>query len=76
MRPANNLSYIKAIPLLAAVLVGGFLAAASAILDWSPTTTLVVGIALVAMLGLFGTPLLLLDFGDECDGHSRIGDVC
>lgn len=64
MKSLSNLRYIKAIPLLAAVLVGGFLTAASSILDWSSTSTLVVGIALVAMLGLFGTPLLLLDFED------------
>jgi hypothetical protein len=54
--------YIKAIPVVAAMLVGGFLAVASAVLDWSSASTLVVGVALVAMLGLFGTPLLLLDF--------------
>jgi hypothetical protein len=41
-------------------MVGTFLSVASNELNWSRTTTLVVGAALVAMLSLFGTPLLLL----------------
>lgn len=70
MRAKGNMRYVKAIPIVAAILVGGFLAVASAALDWSPASTLVVAIALVAMLGLFGTPLLLVDF-DALVSQSR-----
>src|SRR5438034_3925885 len=50
-----------ALSLAAVVAVGVFLSVASHTLDWSRTTTVVVGAALVAVLGLFGTPLILLN---------------
>lgn len=51
----------KLIPISMAVLLGVFLAVASDALNWSGTSTLVVGCALVAVLALLGTPLMLLD---------------
>lgn len=43
-----------------AIACGVFVAVASNELDWSHSTTIVVGLALAALLGLLGTPLVLL----------------
>lgn len=59
-------------PFLVAVGVGLFLSVASHELEWSESTTLVVGIALIGVLALFGTPLMLLPFAEaESDVRSK-----
>src|SRR4051794_313786 len=53
------------LPVGVAVAVGVFLTVASHALDWSDTTTLVVGGAMAALLGLFGVPLVLLPIASD-----------
>lgn len=54
-----------ALPVAGAVAVGVFLSAASNALNWTDATSLVVGCAMAAMLGLFGVPLMLLPVATE-----------
>lgn len=70
----------QAIPVLMAVVLGVFLAVASQALDWSGTSTLVVGCTLVAVLALVGTPLMLLDLdrleeAPRLENLKRLGDL-
>jgi hypothetical protein len=55
----RRISVRKAVPIVAAVLIGLFLSIAGHALDWSRVSTFVVGCALVAILGALGTPLIL-----------------
>lgn len=52
-----------ALPVGIAAVIGVFLSVASHALNWSGTTTLVVGCALVGVLALTGTPLIMLPLG-------------
>ena len=60
MRFLPRVSVRLALPFALAISAGVFLAVAGRALSWSDTTTLVVGVALAAMLGLLGVPLALL----------------
>jgi hypothetical protein len=60
MRLASLIRARVAIPIATAAFLGIFLGISSHAFDWSGANTLVVGGAFAVVLGLFGTPLLLL----------------
>jgi len=54
-----------ALPIVVAISCGVFLSVASHSLSWSSASVFVVGMALAALLGLLGTPLLLLTWSEK-----------
>ena len=69
VRPIFFVHAQKAIPVATAALLGIFLAVSAHAFDWSSTSTLAVGGAFAVVLGLFGTPLLLMGSRSAVTAH-------